>query len=133
MSNGSAHERTQFRDIPLPVPLVPAGYAAIIDRYAPHAPIPYTLCGTTSTHHPPGGPQYASEGPARVGWRLFSPRYHPGDALTDHLTFALKYEGINLSVLTALFFRSTEQPFRTSFAPSPPERTAAASGSSMSG
>ena len=103
MGNGSAHERTQFRDIPLPVSLVPAGYAAIIDRYAPHAPIPYTLCGTTSTHHPPGGPQYASEGPARVGWRLFSPRYHPGDALTDHLTFALKYEGINLSVLTALF------------------------------
>ncbi len=36
MSNGSAHERTQFRDIPLPVPLVPAGYAAIIDRYVPH-------------------------------------------------------------------------------------------------
>ena len=84
MSNGSVQEVARFHDTPVPVPLVPVGYAAIIDRYVPDAPIPYTHCGITRTHHPPNDPQYATTGTARVGWRLFSPRYHPGDALIDH-------------------------------------------------
>jgi len=39
----------------------------------------------------------------------FSPRYQHQDSLTEHLQFALKYEGINLHVLTLLF----EQPVQT--------------------
>lgn len=34
---------------------------------------------------------------------IYPPRYDPGDALGDQLTFALKYEGVNLEVLSALF------------------------------
>ncbi len=105
MSDGSAQDVTKLRDMPLPVALVPAGYAAIIDGYVPDAPIPYTLCGITRTHHPRPDLQYATAGPARVGWRLFSPRYHRGETLADHLTFALKYEGINLTLLSTLFAR----------------------------
>lgn len=105
MGNGSVQDVTRLRDTALPVPLAPAGYAAIIARYVPDAPIPYTLCGVVRTHHPPQHLQYATEGPIRIGWRLFSRRYHPGDALSAHLTFALKYEGVNLSVLSALFSR----------------------------
>jgi hypothetical protein len=39
----------------------------------------------------------------------FSPRYQHQNSLTEHLQFALKYEGINLHVLTLLF----EQPVQT--------------------
>ncbi|MFP4432641.1 MAG: Fic family protein [Spirochaetaceae bacterium] len=96
-------EITRFRDIPLPVSLAPAGYASIIATDVPDVPIPYTLCGVVGNHHPPADPKYSAGGSPRVGWRLFSPRYYPGDTLADHLTFALKYEGVNLIVLKALF------------------------------
>ncbi len=36
-------------------------------------------------------------------WRVFTPRHKPGDTLLGHLTFALKYEGVDLAVLNALF------------------------------
>ncbi len=34
---------------------------------------------------------------------IYTKRYDPGDNLGDHLTFALKFEGINLEILNALF------------------------------
>ncbi|NQT56467.1 MAG: hypothetical protein HQ551_09585, partial [Desulfobacteraceae bacterium] len=34
---------------------------------------------------------------------IYTKRYDPGDNLEDHLTFALKFEGINLEILNALF------------------------------
>lgn len=34
---------------------------------------------------------------------IYPPRYNPGNELGDQLTFALKYEGVNLEVLSALF------------------------------
>jgi Fic family protein len=34
---------------------------------------------------------------------IYPPRYNPGDSLGDQLTFALKYEGVNLEILSALF------------------------------
>lgn len=36
-------------------------------------------------------------------WHLFTPRHKPDDSLQGHLTFALKYEGVDLAVLKALF------------------------------
>ncbi|MCF7929687.1 MAG: Fic family protein, partial [Spirochaetales bacterium] len=39
------------------------------------------------------------------GWRIFTPRYRPASSLEGHLTFALKYEGIDLGVLHRLFER----------------------------
>ncbi|HVE43774.1 MAG TPA: Fic family protein [Gammaproteobacteria bacterium] len=37
------------------------------------------------------------------GWIMLTPRHTPNDTLIGHLTYALKYEGINLSILKALF------------------------------
>jgi len=34
---------------------------------------------------------------------IYAPSYDPGNNLGDHLTFALKYEGVNLEILSALF------------------------------
>lgn len=97
MRNARSH------DIVPPVPVTPVGYAALITGYQLEVPVPYTLCGIAGNHHPLQDLQYAAAGTIRVGWRLFSPRYDPGSALADHLTFALKYEGINLTILSALF------------------------------
>ena len=113
MGNGLGHYRTHFRDQAVPMPLVPVGYAALLDEYGPDVPLPYTLCGIVDNHHPPDGPRYAMEGPSRVGWRLFSPRYHPGARLADHLTFALKYEGVNLFVLSHLFLKVPDGAIET--------------------
>ena len=103
MDSHFTHEITRFGDVPLPVPLVPAGYGAVIAGYTPDVPIPYTLCGIVQNHHPPFDPQYTAGGSVRVGWKLFSPRYHPGNTIAAHLTFALKYEGVNLIILASLF------------------------------
>jgi len=37
------------------------------------------------------------------GWRIYTPRHAPSPDLVGHLTFALKYEGLDLGVLKALF------------------------------
>lgn len=36
-------------------------------------------------------------------WRLLTPRHRPQDTLGGHLVFALKWEGVNLGILAALF------------------------------
>ena len=37
------------------------------------------------------------------GWRILTPRHAPEGTLEGHLTFALKYEGLDLAVLKRLF------------------------------
>lgn len=37
------------------------------------------------------------------GWRILTPRHAPGESLVDHLTFALKHEGVDLAVLRRVF------------------------------
>lgn len=44
------------------------------------------------------------------GWRIYSPRYAPDASLADHLTFALKYEGLDLAVLKRLFASTGPAP-----------------------
>lgn len=40
------------------------------------------------------------------GWRIFTPRHAPrSDDIPGHLTFALKYEGVDLAVLKKLFIK----------------------------
>ena len=46
----------------------------------------------------------------RDGWRLFTPRYAPEATLAGHLTFALKYEGVDLGLLKALFRATGKAP-----------------------
>ena len=81
------HERT------LPVRATPAGYAALINAYDLKVPIPRLLHGTGEHHRIVNG----------NGWRILTPRHAVSPTLEGHLTFALKYEGLDLAVLSALF------------------------------
>ena len=42
-------------------------------------------------------------------WQILTPRHWHGDTLLDHLTFALKWEGVELGILSPLFQAVTEQ------------------------
>ncbi len=77
----------------LPDPGIPAGYAALIAAYELNAPLPRRLIAIGSKH------TIIESG----GWKLFTPRYAPDSTLEGELTFALKYEGVDLAVLSCLF------------------------------
>lgn len=81
------HERT------LPEKATPTGYAALVDAYDLPVPLPRTL-SATGEHH-----RLKEE----AGWRILTPRHAPSPDLEGHLTFALKYEGLDLTVLSRLF------------------------------
>jgi Fic/DOC family protein len=81
-----------FHDRPPPEPSAPAGYAWLIDRYGLRVPLPPRLAGIATRHHPV----------ATDDWLLLTPRHAPDENLGAHLTFALKWEGVDLSVLAAL-------------------------------
>jgi hypothetical protein len=70
-----------------------AGYVALIDSVNLKVPLPHSLCAISIKHH-----RY------REGkWDVFTPRHKPESSLAGHLTFALKYEGVDLAILNALF------------------------------
>ncbi len=70
-----------------------AGYVALIAGHSLTVPAPDYLCAIGTKH------KKFNQG----RWRIFTPRHKPDDSLHGHLTFALKYEGIDLGVLKALF------------------------------
>ncbi len=71
----------------------PAGYARIIDAYRLAVPRPVRVAGIAGRHRPKD-----------LGTLLLlTERYAPSDSLADQVTFALKWEGIDLAVLDALF------------------------------
>jgi Fic/DOC family len=84
---------TVFRERVLPERATPAGYAALIDAYGLRVPMPRTLSATGEHHRVKND----------AGWRILTPRHAPSSDLEGHLTFALKYEGLDLAVLKRLF------------------------------
>ena len=76
-----------------------AGYAALIVKYNITVPCPDYLCAINVKH----------KIQAKDQWRLFTPRHKPVESLYGHLQFALKYEGIDLAVLKALFAKIESQ------------------------
>jgi Fic family protein len=97
MSLASNHQFSDlvivFHDRRLPERATPAGYAALIDAYELSVPWPRTLSAIGTRH------RTTEEG----GWRILTPRHAPDPSLEGHLTFALKYEGLDLAVLKRLF------------------------------
>src|SRR4029077_21271632 len=77
----------------LPEGATPAGYAALIDAFGLRVPFPLTLSAFGERH------RVRQE----AGWRILTPRHAPSTDLDGHLTFALKYEGLDLAVLKRLF------------------------------
>jgi Fic family protein len=70
-----------------------AGYSALISAHDLKVPVPDHLCAIGMKHKKY---DYGR-------WHLFTPRHKPKDTLNGHLIFALKYEGVDLAVLNALF------------------------------
>lgn len=85
--------RTIFQERRLPETATLAGYGALIDAYGLSVPLPRKLSATGNHHR-------TVEDDA---WRILTPRHAPSADLDGHLTFALKYEGLDLAVLTRLF------------------------------
>jgi hypothetical protein len=84
---------TVFQEQRLPERATPAGYSALIDAYGLAVPLPRTLSAIGDHHR-------ITE---NAGWRIMTPRHAPHPTLDGHLTFALKYEGLDLAVLKRLF------------------------------
>jgi Fic family protein len=84
---------TVFHDRRLPEKAAPAGYAALIDAFKLKVPLPRTLSAIGERH------RIIEAG----GWRILTPRHAPHPTLEGHLTFALKYEGLDLAVLKRQF------------------------------
>lgn len=76
-----------------------AGYSALIHTYQLQVPLPHQL-SFISAHYK----KYQTE-----TWSIFTPRYQPEDTLIGHLTFALRYEGVDLTILNALFKKISSQ------------------------
>ena len=87
---------TVFQERRLPERATPAGYSALIDAYEISVPLPRTLSATGERHRTR----------EEDGWRIFTPRHAPRPTLESHLTFALKYEGLDLVVLKRLFLET---------------------------
>lgn len=84
----------------LPEAAVPVGYAALIDAFGLSVPVPITLSAIGTRHK-----VYQAD-----GWNLYTPRHRPDENLAAHLTFALRYEGLDLAVLKALFRETGPEP-----------------------
>ncbi len=82
-----------FQERRLPEKATPAGYAALIEAYGLRVPLPRMLAAIGERH------RIRNEG----GWHILTPRHAPTSDLGGHLTFALKYEGIDLAVIKRLF------------------------------
>jgi len=84
---------TVFQERRLPETATPAGYSALIDAFGLEVPLPRALSAIGARH------RIIEDG----GWRIMTPRHAPHPTLEGHLTFALKYEGLDLAVLKRLF------------------------------
>ena len=84
---------TVFQDRRLPELATPVGYAALIDALRLRVPAPRTLSAIGQRHK-----LYQQD-----GWNIYTPRHAPPETLEGHLSFALKYEGLDLLVLKSLF------------------------------
>lgn len=69
------------------------GYAALIEKYELRVPLPVILSAIGEKHT-----KYKTK-----SWQVLTPRHAPNDSLYGHLVFALRYEGIDLAIINALF------------------------------
>lgn len=79
--------------VPLEKDLALAGYSFLITEYALNIPLPDILFATSKKHK-----RYKKN-----NWEILTLRHKPSQDLFSQLTFALKYEGVCLWVLKALF------------------------------
>jgi Fic family protein len=81
-----------FLGRPLPLPGWLVGYAWLISQYRLKVPPPPRMSAIAAGRTPK----------STNNWLILRPARRPSDTLAGHLEFALKYEGVDLSVLKAL-------------------------------
>lgn len=91
--NSFSQSITVFHGRTFPEPGLVVGYGNLIDTYHLSVPIPDKIALISKKHK-----KYTTD-----EWNVFTPRHNPEHSLAGHLTFALKYEGIDLIVLKAIF------------------------------
>jgi hypothetical protein len=84
-----------FQDKLVPKGTQLAGWAALVQALGLQAPVRQPSC--VSEKHVRGSQREED------GFRVFDKRYQPGDQFTDHLTFALRHENIDLLILKRVF------------------------------
>jgi hypothetical protein len=84
---------TVFQTRRLPEAATPTGYAALISAFHLEVPLPRRLAAIGARH------RIYEE----AGWQILTPRHAPSADLAGHLTFALRYEGLDLLILKRLF------------------------------
>lgn len=82
-----------LRDRVVPDEVRLCGYAALVHAFNLDVPLPQVLSGSRAT--------FAAR--TAEGWQLYSPRHLPEPSFSGHLTFALRYEPVDLLVLNRLF------------------------------
>jgi hypothetical protein len=91
--NTSSVAVTSFQGRRLPEPGHLAGYVALIEQYRLSVVLPPILAAIGDRHTKS----------STDAWQILTPRHAPPNTLSGHLTFALKWEGVQLGVLAALF------------------------------
>lgn len=86
-----------YHGLSLPESAWLVGYSALISAYQLEVPLPNKLIAIGAAHK-----KYETD-----RWSILTPRHKPEDTLSGHLTFALRYEGVDLAVLNALFKKIT--------------------------
>jgi hypothetical protein len=92
--NGESVKNTEFNPT---AGLKPVGYSELVRRYSLDV-IPHNVQSFIAER---GRRKTVIDGYRKT--EIYTKKYDPGDNLEGHLTFALKFEGINLEILNALF------------------------------
>ena len=83
----------------------PAGYAYLLDKIGltgmPHWHISFV--SSSGTHR--------SKIQDGITYDIYPKKYWPGESVGDHLEFALKYDGVNLSLLSQIFEHVSQEEF----------------------
>lgn len=79
----------------MPETVTPTGYAALWEKHALPVPLPARLAAVGEKHR-----RFETD-----DWLILTPRHRPDDSLEGHLGFALKWEGVDLTMLRQLFKR----------------------------
>lgn len=77
-----------------------AGYGALLAAFDLAAPPPQTVYASLPVHRKGDAP----------GWALVSVQQAPAPTFESHLTFALRYEGVDLAILKKLFEATGPEP-----------------------
>ncbi|MEO6096557.1 MAG: Fic family protein, partial [Fibrobacteria bacterium] len=103
--------------------LGPIGYQHLIEHYGlPARP----LIVSSRTESAVKGREVQNQGSREI--LVFEPAYFPEDTLSGHLQFALRYEGVNLEVLSLLFQQTGAEDLRSWLAEKPESKYARRAG-----